>query len=310
MSHRLARSFAVAAAVAVAGCGNSDPPKPAPRAKVAGAKKVPDKPSDGLPEPKCPVKVDAALSGPDIIGMKLGMAREDALNFARCQDRENTFVSFEGTWIRGLRNYGIKLAPQVFVAQVGESRPCKYNSMDEMQRCGAGNRVWTHVAEKITVVSPGVPGGEKVLGIWREQHFKPGEMPAADTLLPALVQKYGPPQVTQQHPNNWMRMDWLHDASGTPIAQVQRGPHCRTISPRGHESHSWSDACGLTITALVVLSPENPLLAKELNVGMLHQQQLYRTGQSLQAQLEAMEQQRRQQEAAAQGKGAAANVKL
>lgn len=295
--------------VAVVGCGKSDPPNP-PKAALPAkvAQKVADKPSDGLPEPKCPVKVDSTLSGPDIVGMKLGMAREDALNFARCLNKD-TFVSFEGSWIQGLRSHGVKLAPQVFVAQTGESRPCKFSSMDEMQRCGAGNRAWTHVAEKITVVSPGVPGREKVLGVWREQHFKPGEMPTADSLLPALVQKYGPPQVTQQHQNNWMRMDWLQDASGTPIAQGQRGPQCRTISARGNESHSWSDACGLTITAVVVLSPDNPLLAKELNVGMLHQQQLYRTGNSLQAQLQAMEQQRRQQEAE-QGKDAAANVKL
>jgi hypothetical protein len=301
-----ARLLSLLGALAVAACGNSEPPRPALPAKSAA--KAPDKPSDGLPPPDCSVKVDRDLTGPDIVGMKLGMAREDALNFARCLNKD-TFVSFEGTWIQGLRSYGIKLAPQVFVAQVGDSRPCKYSSMDEMNKCGAGNRAWTHVAEKITVVSPGVPGREKVLGIWREQHFKPGAMPEAQALLPALVQKYGPPQVTQQHASNWMRMDWLHDTSGTPIAQGQRGPHCRSISARGNESHSWSDACGLTITALVVLSPENPLLAKELNVGMLHQQQLYRTGQSLQAQLQAMEQQRRQQEAE-QGKGTAANVKL
>jgi len=181
--------------------------------------------------------------------------------------------------------------------------------LDETERCGAGNRAWTHVAEKITVVSPGVPGREKVLGIWREQHFKPGEMPAAESLLPALVQKYGPPQVKQQSGNNWMRLDWLQDASGTPIEQGQRGPSCRTISARGSESHSWSDACGLTITALIVLDPANPLMAKELNVGLMDQAALYRTGKSLQAELQAMEQQRRQQEAE-QGKGAAANVKL
>jgi hypothetical protein len=308
MPNSLIQPLFAAVAVAVVGCSDSGPSKPALPAKASVSQKAAEKPGDGLPAPKCPAQVDTTLSGPDIVGMKLGMAREDALNFARCLNKE-TFVSFEGTWIQGLRSYGAKLAPQVFVAQVGESQPCKFTSMDEMQKCGAGHRAWTHVSEKITVVSPGVPGREKVLGIWREQHFKPGEMPTADTLLPALVQKYGPPQITQQHQNNWMRMDWLQDASGTPIAQGQRGPQCRTISARGNESHSWSDACGLTITAVVVLSPENPLLAKELNVGMLNQQQLYRTGTSLQAQLQEMEQQRRQQEAE-QGKGAAANVKL
>lgn len=298
-----------ALATLASACGNSDPPKPALPPKARAANKTPDKPSDGLPAPNCSVKADAALPGPDIVGLKLGMPREDALNFARCLNKE-AFVSFEGAWIQGLRNYGIKLAPQAFSTHVGETRPCKYSSMDEMNKCGVGNRAWTHVAEKITVVSPGVPGRERVMGIWREQHFKPGEMPAADTLLPALVQKYGPPQFTQQQPNQWMRMDWVQDASGTPLAQGTRGyGGCRSISARAQDSHSWSEACGLTMTAMVVLSPDNPLLAKELNIGLMHQQALFNLGRSLQAELQAMEQQRRQLEAE-QGKGAAANVKL
>ena len=295
-------------AVLLTACGKSEPPKPALPARTTAAK-APDKPGDGLPPPDCSVKVDPALPGPDVVGLKLGMPREDALNFTRCLHKD-AFVSFEGTWIQGLRTYDIKIAPQAFSAHVGETRPCKYSTMDEINRCGVGNRAWTFVAEKITVVSPGVPGREKVLGIWREQHFKPGEMPTADTLLPALVQKYGQPQFTQQQPNQWMRLDWVQDAAGTPLAQGTRGyGSCRTISARAGDSHSWSDACGLTITAMIVLSRENPLLAQELNVGLMDQAALYRTGRSLQAELQAMEQQRRQQEAE-QGKGAAANVKL
>jgi hypothetical protein len=295
------------AAAALTACGDAGPTKPALPAKTVA--KAPDKPSDGLPEPKCPGKVDAALAGPDVVGLKLGMSRADALNFARCLNKE-AFVAFEGAWIQGLRTFGIKLAPQAFSTYVGDSRPCKYNSMDEMQKCGAGNRAWPHVAEKITVVSPGVPGREKVMAIWREQHFKTGEMPTAEALLPALVQKYGPPQITQQQPNQWLRLDWLQDASGTPIQQGSRSHgNCRSIGARAQDSHSWSDGCGMTITAMVMLSRENPLLAKELNIGLMHQQALFTLGRSLQTELQAMEQQRRQQEAE-QGKTASDNVKL
>jgi len=245
MSIRTCSMIGALALVSVS-CGNSEPPKPALPAKAKIANKAPDKPSDGLPAPNCSAKVDAALPGPDIVGLKLGMPREDALNFARCLNKES-FVAFEGAWIQGLRSYGIKLAPQAFSTYVGESKPCKYNSMDEMQKCGAGNRAWPHVAEKITVVSPGIPGREKVMAIWREQHFKAGEMPAAEALLPALVQKYGPPQITQQQPNQWMRLDWLQDASGTPIQQGSRSHgNCRSIGARAQDSHSWSEACGPT----------------------------------------------------------------
>src|SRR3954454_17216148 len=103
-------------------------------------------------------------------------------------------------------------------------------------------------------------------------------------------------------------MDWLQDASGAAIEQGRPGPQCRTLSPRGNESHSLSDACGLTITALIVLNPENPQVASELNVGMVNQRALYRVGMSLQVQLEAIEQQRRQKEVE-QSKSANANVK-
>ena len=297
-----------AACVVLNGCGKSDPPKPALPAKTAAAHKANPTPSDGLPAPRCPAKSDAALNGPDVIGLKLGMARADALDHARCLNKD-TFVSFEGGWIQGLRSYGVKLSPQVFVAHVGETRACKYNPLDDTSRCDASGRAWAFLAEKITVVSPGVPGAEKVLGVWREQHFRAGEMPLAETLVPALVKKYGAAQIQQQHTNNWVRLDWLQDASGATIEQGRRGPQCRTISPRGNESHSWSDACGLTITALIVLNPENPQLASELNVGMVNQHELYRAGTSLQAQLEAMEQQRRQQEVD-QSKSASSKVKL
>jgi hypothetical protein len=297
-----------AVCAALNGCGQADPPKPALPAKTSAVHKASPTPSDGLPAPHCPAKSEGSLSGPDVIGLKLGMARADALDHARCLNKD-TFVSFDGNWIQGLHSYGVKLSPQVFVAHVGETRPCKYNPLDDTSRCDASGRAWAFLAERITVVSPGVPGAEKVLGIWREQHFRAGEMPLAETLVPALVKKYGAAQIQQQHANNWVRLDWLRDASGATIEQGQRGPQCRTISPRGNESHSWSDACGLTITALIVLNPENPQLASELNVGMVNQRELYRAGSSLQAQLEAMEQQRRQQEVD-QSKSASSKVKL
>lgn len=304
----MGRPLLCAALLALGACGKSEAPVAKP-AKVLAASKAAERPSDGLPAPRCPAKVDASLGGPDIVGLKLGMARDDAINFARCLNKE-AFVSFEGQWIQGLRSYGIKMAPQAFSTHVGETRPCKYASLDEMQKCGVGNRAWTHVAEKITVVSPGVPGREKVLGVWREQHYKVGEMPTAEALLPALVQKYGPPQGTQSRPNQWMRLDWISDASGTPITANSRNHgQCRGISARAQDSHSWSEACGMTITAMIMLSPENPLLARELNIGMVHQQQLFSAGVNLQAELQAMEQQRRQKEAE-QGRVAGANVKL
>ena len=310
MNRTLAATIAatMAASMTLIGCDKTETPKAAP-AVAAATKAAAARPNDGLPEPNCPGKVDAALTGPDIVGLKLGMTRDAALNFARCLNQE-ALVNFEGNWLQGLRTFGIKLAPQAFTTRVGESSPCKYKSFDDMQKCGVGNRVWNHVAELITVASPGAPGREKVVGIWREQHFKPGEMPAAETLMPALVQKYGPPQMTQAQAGAWMRLDWVQDPSGTPLPANSRGLNaCRGINARGQDAHSWSESCGLTLTAMIMLSRENPGLVRELNIGMVHQQALYTLGTSLQVELQAMDRQRRRREIE-QSKGSNANVKL
>jgi len=87
---------------ALIGCGKSEPAKPALPAKSAAVHKPSTTPSDGLPAPHCPARSDASLGGPDVIGLKLGMARADALDHARCLNKD-TFVAFEGNWIQGLR---------------------------------------------------------------------------------------------------------------------------------------------------------------------------------------------------------------
>jgi hypothetical protein len=302
--------IAGAALLAVAACSRTEPPPPAaPAQPVKVAAKPATKSGDELPAPRCPARVDPSLGGPDIVGFKLGMTREAALNFARCHAPQ-AVLSYEGTWIQGLKSYGIQLAPQVFVARSGDSEPCKFTSFEQMQKCGPDRRVWTHEAEKITVVSPGVPGRERVMGVWREQQFKPGEMPAAESVLQALTQKYGPPQSTSGTPGQWARLDWLQDPSGASIDEQRRGrPSCRSISPRAQDAHSWSEACGLTMAAMVMLSRENPLLVKSLHVGMLHQSALFETGRRLQDELQAMEARRRQDEVE-QSKSSGAKVKL
>lgn len=309
MAHRSVLA-AGAALLAVAACSRTEPPAPAapaPAVKVA-AKPAP-KAGDDQPAPRCPARVDPALAGPDIVGFKLGMTREAALNFARCHAPQ-AVLSYEGNWIQGLKSYGIKLAPQVFVARSGDSEPCKFTSYEQMQKCGPDRRVWTHEAEKITVVSPGVPGQERVMGVWREQQFRPGEMPAAEAVLAALTQKYGPPQATSGTPGQWARLDWLQDAAGATLEADRRGrPSCRSINARAQDHHSWSEACGLTVAAMVMLSRENPLLVKSLHIGMLHQRELFETGRRLQDELKAMEARRRQDEVE-QSKSSGVKVKL
>jgi hypothetical protein len=169
--------------------------------------------------------------------------------------------------------------------------------------------MWKHVDDSITVASPGVPRPGKVTGIWREQHFRPGEMPAAPALLPALVQKYGLPQGGRARQNAWIRLDWIRDPSGAPLAVHRRGYGVRRdIRPRAH-GPSCNAARGLPLSAMVLVDPQNPALVKELSIGMLRQQALHDLGISLPAELRAMDGKCRQQEVET-AKGFGANVVL
>lgn len=301
---------ALAALGLLAGCGKGSEPEKKPVATpVAAQKSDPAKPSDGLPTPRCPVKVEAGLTGPDVVGLKLGMLAEDALNFVRCQNKE-VVVTYEDRWIQNLQSYGLKLGHQMFVTRHGDSAPCSFKNYSEMQKCGPGNVVWNHLAESITVATPGIPGQEKVFGVWRTQRFKPTEMPPAGSIVQALVAKYGEPQQTQRTGDGTVLLRWVADAKGTPLLPPDREFFtCARVQARAEDPQQWTDGCGMTVSAQVNVARDNVELAREVHVGMLHQQALYRFGRELQSELAALDGMRRAREVE-KAKGATASVKL
>jgi len=131
---------ALAALAILAGCGKGEPEKKPVSTPVAAKKADPAKPADGSPPPRCPVKVETALTGPDVVGLKVGMLAEDALNFVRCQNKD-VVVTYEDRWIQNLQSYGLKLGHQMFVTRSGETSPCTFKNYSEMQKCGPGNVV-------------------------------------------------------------------------------------------------------------------------------------------------------------------------
>ena len=198
----------------------------------------------------------------------------------------------------------------MFVTRAGESAPCSFKNYSEMQKCGPGNVVWTHLAESITVATPGIPGQEKVFGVWRTQRFKPAEMPPATSIVSALIAKYGEPQQTQCTGDGTVLMNWVADAKGTPLLPPDREFFaCARVRPRAYDPQQWTDGCGMTVSAQVNVARDNTELAREVHVGMLHQQALYRFGRELQSELAALDGMRRAREVE-KAKGATASVKL
>ena len=240
--------------------------------------------------------------------MRLGLSRDEALNLSRCAQKDGVVVN-ENRFLSGLNTGAMKLGPQQFTVQSGDTAECKFTSFSDAQDCGIGQRVWKHIAETVVVATPGVPGRETAVGIWRTQNYRSGEQPAATTVQQALIDKYGPPQFTQKNEGNrpWVQFWWLRDPSGRVLSeQNPLTGRCPTIRAHGSESQSWSEACGLTIAAMLTMATDNPLLVADLSVGMADQARLYAYGEAMQEEIIALEKQRQEGEARAASEGAAA----
>jgi hypothetical protein len=290
-----------ALAMLLAGCSGADdkPAKataaaPAPTAAATQKTAAAPRPEDQLPPPACASKAGADLPGPDIVGLKLGMPFAAALNRARCAVKDGT-VGFSQRWFQQMRTGSVQLHKQGFTIQRGDTSDCDYRKIGDAQKCGLGRRVWDHVDELISVASPGLDGRQAVFGIWRHQHWKPGEMPSRDAVLAALRDKYGKEgELTDQQHGT---MSWRYDLAGMPLKATDAlFRQCYGPAARAGSSQRWSEGCGYTITADLVPPRDNPQLVQALYVGLMHQEQLLKHGDAMQAELDRLDAARRAQE--------------
>jgi hypothetical protein len=296
----LRASLALAATTLLLGaCGGSgDAPQPlsgeqAPAAAARAAKPAPTRPEDELPAASCPSKAGATLGGPDIVGLKLGMGLDEALNHARCAMPDGVF-GFTPRWFQQLQTGSVQLERQGFTIQRGETSECVFKQIGDAQKCGLGRRVWDHVDEQIQVASPGLDGRQAVAGIWRQQHWKPGDMPSRAAVLQALRDKYGQEgELTDQLHGT---VSWRYDPEGMPLAATDElFRQCYGIRARAG-TQSWSEGCGLSISADLVPARDNPELVQSLYVGMAHQENLLKLGDAMQAELDRIDAERRASE--------------
>jgi hypothetical protein len=301
---------AITCALALSACGGSDA---AGENKASGEKAAPAKTAtasakdadDALGKLKCPAKVDKSLAGPDIIGLKLGMSMDDAVNVTRCHAKDAVVV-FEDRWFEpySFNTHQVKLEKQVLIAQSGETSPCNFSSYEGMQKCGLGQRAWDFVSEKIKVAAPGLPGEEKVVGVWRTQTFKEGETPAVETVIAALTEKYGPYQrrTTKNVNNNlWsdrIELAWASDAAGAPLSEANPAyVQCvANVRARVDDGQVWRDGCGMSIAVTILAPRASPAVVGELSVGMMNQSELYAYQEELQLKLDDIESKRRADE--------------
>lgn len=257
---------------------------------------------DGPAPLRCPAKVRKTLTGPDIIGLRLGMTLEEAMATTRCSLGEDAVVTEEKRWLDRLDTHGVALGTQFFSVEKGSYRPCNFAS--EWQEC-RGKFKWEHTDEIVRVATPGVPGKETAMVVWRTQKFRDGQMPPVDATLEALTAKYGQPQVRENSdsPRGYSAgtrdLQWVYDRSGNPLSEANPlFDRCRNGVYAGGENTgaSWTDGCGLNISARVVLSGNNPGLVMELHTAMIQQSTTYAYIEGMQAELQRIGNARREAE--------------
>jgi len=304
-------ALALAATLALAACGGSsdDAGDPGAAAADAAGEAGTTATADAAGDLRCPAKVRKELAGPDIIGLRLGMTVDEALATARCALGADAQVKTDDRWLDRLDTHGVALGTQTFTVRKGEHRPCDFRR--EWQECEGGMK-WEHVDETVTVATPGAPGAESAQVVWRNQIFREDAMPPVQALLDALTAKYGQPQLVDKsdtargYSAGYRDLEWVYDHAGNPMAEANPMFHqCRgAVSAfRGDNSARWTDGCGLSIRARVMLSGKNPGLAMEMGSAMLHQGNLFAHVETMQAELQRQGQARREAEVQAAGAG-------
>jgi len=238
--------------------------------------------ADAGEAPTCPPQARKDLAGPDVVGIKLGMGHAEAVAAARCALGEDAALTTEDRWFDRLDTQGVKLGPQSFLLKQGDFRPCDFAR--EWQKC-EGKLKWEHLDEAVSVATPGAPGKEQAVAIWRSQYFQEGRMPTVDATLQALEAKYGKPQVVEERADNGYykfasarELTWAQAANGSPLTDPNpMFSACRNAingSADGENNVSWREGCGLTISATINQHRGNPALVGELHVRMVDQSRL------------------------------------
>lgn len=303
----------VLVAVALGACGSKEPessgagpaateqqPKSAPSGN-ASADQVAE---EARGDVDCPANIRTApraADGPvdDVVGVRPGMTYEEAANVVMCS---NDLMVVSPPLTRGfdIQTYGETLR-QGFTARLAEPRVEKTSKqiMEEMQddmMARSGNAVRHDLKpgqSKWNVTTMGLPGEEKVIGAGREEWFAEGKNPTMASVSDALLKKYGTPTIDQDNPGQRF-LRWVYDPFGRPATETS--PIANQCAGTGASGGvNLSPDCGIVVDAHVYPLPDNPALARSIDVGVVDQANGYELVTAVEQQLEQREQQKRAQ---------------
>lgn len=249
----------------------------------------------------CPAEIKTAVPAgapvADVVGVRPGMTYEEAANVVMCTN-DLMVVTDGGAGGFNIQTYGQNLR-QGFTARMAEPRVEKTGKqiMEEMQddmMARSGNAVRYDLKpgqSKWTVTTMGMPGAERVIGAGREEWFAEGKNPTMAGVADALLKKYGPTAFDQDNPGQrWMR--WIYDPLGRPVTETS--PLFTSCAGTGASGGvNLSPDCGIVVEAHLIPMPDNPALARSMDVGVVDQANGYQLVTSTEQALEQAEQQKR-----------------
>jgi hypothetical protein len=142
------------------------------------------------------------------------------------------------------------------------------------------------------VGSFGLPGEERVTHAMREEWFPEGRLPPMDSVLQALVVKYGEPS-THGGGAGDRQLSWVYSPDGQRVAPGTRLAQTCGMHPSPNAGVQLSTDCGVVVAARVFAPRDNPALAQFIQVGTVDQAAGYRLLDQTERALKAAESRRR-----------------
>jgi len=155
------------------------------------------------------------MTGPDILGIRVGMTSEEALAILKARAPKETWQTFSAQLtFQDSRFQSVKLPNGTFRGAV------KNRSADS-----SGNMY-------IVYLTP-TPGKERVAAVTRYQGFNQytQERPLFDSLVAGLIEKYGKPTLNQSQKGGYARLIWAFDAGGKPRPLTIKPRHAAEGGP-------------------------------------------------------------------------------
>lgn len=240
-----------------------------------------------LQRPRCPARA-SRLTGPDVIGVRIGMTRDEALAAVFCpRDEFNVLASTQ--WLN-VQTHGGQLGVQTIKLQDGRPRRCtevdqvmggQYDRIFGIGCAGGSPYVLPQATQEITLATPGIPGQERVAAIWRYERFE--EKPTVDNTLASFTTKFGPAS-NRQETDEGTQLAWVWTPQNTPMpANSPLLSSCvSAVHPARAGNVSSVDGCGLTIVAAAYRDDENPVLARSYAVAMVSPVAIQQTHDAMQ----------------------------